>query len=223
MTKRILEIITFPFYFIYLLISFPFKVLKIILDVRIEKKTKNSETNFKPNSNIELLEIGQLLFPNQYSEFELFFNSFQNDKKTFLIENKEFLKGYDNFELDKLKAIEVIYIFGDSKQAVWMTDWKGEENEREVETFLETKLQSKIDWIHVNKLREEINPPKKAGDFINNLLKTVDKDLEPINKKLVFFNLGWDAYIYTVADKTSFKSINSKFDALFHGTEELGK
>ena len=113
---------------------------------------RNKKRNLLVNST-DLLETGQLLFPELKTDFEFFFNSFLNDKKTFLGDNQELLENYDNFELDKLKPIEVIYIFGDSKGKLWMTDWRGEENEREIELFLEDKLQIKTDWKNVNEKR----------------------------------------------------------------------
>ena len=184
---------------------------------------RNKKGNFLIK-NSDLLEAGQLLFPNLKTDFEKFYNPFLNDKKTFISENEELLEDYDNFELDKLKAIEVIYIFGDSKQKVWMTDWKGEENEREIENFLENKLQIKTDWTNVNELRKSANKEKQRdGKFIIDLLKTIDKDLELINKRMIFFDLGWDSYVFTVVDQTSQKTITDKFGTLFHGTEKLRK
>jgi hypothetical protein len=174
--------------------------------------------------NADLGEAGELLFPNHKTEFQKFFNTFLSDKKTFLTGYAELLEEYDNFELEKLNAIEVIYIYGDSEGLLWLTDWKGEENEREIENFLETKLQIKSDWTNVNKLREQVDLEKQRdGEFIIDLLNTIDKDLEPLNRRLVFFDLGWDAYVYTVVDRNSFRTITDKFGTLFHGTEKLRK
>ena len=153
MIKRIFDIVTFPFYFIYLLISFPIKIVKIIIDDKIEKRSYN-DSKLSSKTNYEgLIEIGTILFSGLKKEFETFFKTFLKDKNTFLTENEVLLEDYDNFELDKLKPIEVIYIFGDSKGKLWMTDWRGEENEREIELFLEDKLQIKTDWKNVNEKR----------------------------------------------------------------------
>lgn len=184
---------------------------------------RNKKGNFLMN-NTDLLEAGQLLFPELKTDFEFFFNSFLKDKKTFLADNQELLEEYDNFELDKLKPIEVIYIFGDSKEKLWMTDWRGEENEKEIEIFLENKLQIKTDWRNVNEIRKGADEEKQRdGEFIIDLLKTIDKDLEILNKRLIFLDLGWDAYVYTVVDQSSNKTIIDKFGTLFHGTEKLRK
>lgn len=224
MIKRIFEIITFPFYLIFLVISFPFKILKIILDDKTEKKKQNKKTSSRKISQEELLEIGRFLFTDCYADFITFLNSFLNDRKTFIVENKELLEGYDNFELDKLKAIEVVYIFGDSKQKLNLTDWHGEENEREIENFLEDKLQIKTDWISVNGLRKGVDEEKQRdGKFIISLLMTIDRDLEPLSKKLIFFDLGWDSYVFTVVDQTSYKTLTDKYGILFYGTEKLRK
>jgi hypothetical protein len=172
----------------------------------------------------ELIDIGTLLFPELKTYFETFFNTFLNNKKRFLTENKQLLEDYDNFQLDKLTPLEVIYIFGDSKEKLWMTDWRGEENEREIQNFLEDKLQIKTDWKNVNEIRKEVDEEKqKDGKIILDLLKTIDKDLEALNKRLIFLDLSWDAYVFTVVDQVSYKSITDNFGTLFHGTEKLRK
>lgn len=224
MIKRIFDIATFPFYFIYLLISFPFKIVKIIIDDKIEKRSNNdSKLSVKTNDK-ELFDIGAILFPELITDFETFFNTFLKDKKRFTTKNRELLEDYGNFELDKLNPIEVIYIFGDSKGKLLTTDWRGEENEREIENFLEDKLQIKTDWKNVNEIRKGVDEEiQRDGKFIIDLLKTIDKDLEPLNKRLFFLDLGWDAYVYTVINQDSYKTITDKFGAHFHGTEKLRK
>ena len=224
MIKRIFDIVTFPFYFIYLLISFPFKIVKIIIDDKIDKRSYNNSKLSVKATDKELIDIGAMLFPKLKTDFETFINTFLKDKKRFIIENEELLEDYENFELDKLNPIEVIYIFGDSKGKLLMTDWRGEENEREIENFLEYQLQIKTDWKNVTDIRKGLEEEKQRdGVFIIDLLKTIDKDLETLSKRLIFLNLGWDAYVYTVIDQVSYKNITDKFGTLFHGTEKLRK
>lgn len=224
MIRRTFEIIAYPFHLIYLMISFPFKVLKIILDDRKAKRASNINTKSKPIKDVELLQIGQLLFPKNSSEFETFFNFYLTDYKRFIYENQKLLNDYNNLEKDKLKATEVIYIYGNSKGFFLMTDWKGEENKREIEHFFETKLQIKIDWAYTNKLRESIVEEKcNDGKYITELLKTIDKDLAILDKKLIFLDLQWDAYVYTAIDQTLYHTITDKFGAYFHGMEKRWK
>lgn len=224
MIKRIFDIVTFPFYFIYLLISFPFKILKIIIDDKIEKRShKNIKSSLKTNDK-EFIDIGTILFPEQKIDFESYYNTFLNDKKRFLTENEELLKDYENFEFDKLKPLEILFIFGDSKSQLLLTDWRGEENEREIENFIERKLRIETDWKNVNGIRKCVDEEsQRDGEFLIDLLKTIDKDLEPLNKRLIFLELGWDSYVYTVVDQHSYKTIIHKFGKLFYGTEKLRK
>lgn len=103
-----------------------------------------------------------------------------------------------------------------------MTDWRGEENEREIEYFLEDKIKIKTDWKNANEIRKGVDEKRKRdGKFIIDLLKTIDQDLASLNKRLIFLDLGWDAYVYTVVDQVSYKTINNKFKTLFHWTEKL--
>lgn len=224
MIKRIFDIVTFPFYLTYQLISFPFKITKIIIDDKNEKKRNNKGNELEKTSQKELLETGQFLFSELHIEYETFINSYHKDKNKFLSENEDLLSNYDNFELKRLKPIELIYIFGDSNQKLCLTDWRGEENEKEIENFLDDKLRVKNDWKNVNEIRKGFDKEKQRdGEFIIDLLKTIDKDLETLNKRLIFFDLGWDAYIYTVVDKASYKTITDKFGILFYGIEKLRK
>ena len=214
--KKIIEIITFPFFLIFIIISFPFKIVKIIIEDKIEKK-KNNEKTFIKVSQEKLINIADYLFTENKTEFIAFFNSFLKNRKKFLYENRELLTEYGNFELHKIREIEVIYIFGHSKQKLLQTDWRGEEDEREIEYFLKEKLQVKSDWKNVNELRKKFEKrEQRDGKFIVELLKNIDKDLESTNKKLIFFNLDWDAYVYGVVDKTSYKTISEKFGTFFH-------
>lgn len=222
MIKRVFDIITFPFYFIYLLISFPVKIAKIIFDDKIAKRRNNVSKALFKTTDEELIEIGIYLYPSLSNDYITFIRSYITDKKAFLIENKKVLEEYDNFELKNLKTIEVIYIFGDSKQKLWTTDWRGEENVREIENFLENSLQIETDWKNVNELRKDVEEEKQRdGEFIVDLLKTIDKDLGVLNKRILFLDLSWDAYVYTVVDQISYKTIIDKFNTLFHGSEKL--
>ncbi|MCR6639840.1 MAG: hypothetical protein NVV82_12895 [Sporocytophaga sp.] len=162
-------------------------VILIIIAVGAIQVFRSNKGKFIIN-NADLIEAGQLLFPDLRTDFEAFLNLFLKDKKTFLA-NEELLDDYDNFEdLDKLKAIEAIYIFGDSRQKLCLVDWRVEENEGEIERFLEENLQIKTDWKNVNALREAGDEEKQRdGKFIIDLLKTFDKDLAPLTKRMIFF------------------------------------
>ena len=224
MIKRIFDIVTFPFYLTYQLISFPFKIAKIIIEDKNENKRNNKGNELGKISQKELIEIGQLLFSDFYIEYENLVNSYHKDKNEFISENKDLISNYGNFKFERLKPIELVYIFGDSKEKLWTTDWRGEENLREIENFLVNKLQLKIEWKNVNEIRNGVNEQRQRdGEFMINFLKTIDKDLETLKKRLIFLDLSWDAYVYTVIDQASYETVTDKFGTLFHGTENLRK
>jgi len=222
MIKRILEIIMFPFSLLLQFILLPFKIVKIIWDDKKEQKKSNADAISNKTKKEELSSAGHYLFPDFAAEFVTFFNEYQNNKKRFISSNKSLLVGYDNFELEQLKPIEVLYIFGDSKQKVTITDWRGEENEREIEHFLENKLQIKTSWMNTKELRKAIDEKKQNDpEFVIALLKTIDKDLQPLKKRIIFFDLGWDSYVYTAVSHASYKMLTEKFGTFFHGTDKL--
>lgn len=222
MIKRILEIIMFPFSLLLQFILLPFKIVKIIWDDKKEQKKSNTDAISNKTKKEELSSAGHYLFPDFAAEFATFFNEHQNNKKRFLSSNKSLLVRYDNFELEQLKPIEVVYIFGDSKQKVTITDWRGEENEREIEHFLENKLQIKALWNNTKELRKAVDEKKQNDpEFVIALLKTIDKDLYPLKKRIIFFNLGWDSYVHTAVSQASYKMLTEKFGFFFHGTDKL--
>jgi len=223
MLRRIFDIITFPFYLVYLFVSFPFYLAKIIIEAKIEDQ-KRTGRNRKKLKNDELVETGKYLFPDHFSEFETFIHSFLHTKSKFISENKALLLGYDNFEMNKLKPIDAIYIFGDSRKLFHLTDWRGEENESETEHFLEETFQIKSEWKNTNSLRKGSDEDDQdEGGFIIDLFKAIDKDLKPLHKRLVFLDLGWDSYVFTIVNPRSYKILIERFGILVQGTENLMK
>ncbi|WP_027003529.1 DUF6630 family protein [Hugenholtzia roseola] len=184
------------------------------------KNTVKSKKN-KINKN-ELLEIGKYLFFEYFEEYKEFIDDYDKDARQFVLKNKIILSKYDNLNLEKLSFIELIYIFGNSKNKLLVTDWRGEENEYEIENFLEEQLEREIEWKQANEVRAKIKQDKqKEGEFATSLLKAIDKDLETQNKKLLFIELYSDSFVYTVIDHNSHQALTNKFPTHFHGSERL--
>jgi hypothetical protein len=193
-----------------------FVALAIVFAIQAFRKKKGNRSS--------LLDIGKLLFSNDKEGFDSFYNLYLSDKAKFLSENDEFLQEYDHFDLQKLKPIEVLYLFGNAKELLCMTDWRGEENEQEIETFIDHLLTQKHTWTNTSNLRVGTDEDKQRdGKFIIDLLKSIDKDLQTINQRLVFFDLGWDAYVYTTVDSNTFREVISTSPNEFHGVEKLKK
>lgn len=168
-------------------------------------------------------EIGRLLYPDDAAGFDIFFTPYLTDPKKFIKEHEELLEEYD-FDNDAIKAIELLYIFGDSKEKVFMTDWRGEENPKEAEEFIERMMPVKPAWTNTSQLRANSKESdERDGDFIIDLFKTIDKDLSILGKKLIFYQLGWDAYVYTVVDSKTFGEITAKAPGDFVGSAKLKK
>ena len=71
-------------------------------------------------------------------EFLIFYNLYAADYEKFKPKYNTILKNYNNFDLENLKPIEILYIFGDNKKAINLIDWRGEENLYEIEDTLRT-------------------------------------------------------------------------------------
>jgi hypothetical protein len=222
MVKRLFNIITYPFYLIYLFISAPFKIYRIISDDKIETRRNKGGNSSTYINEEDLVEIGRNLYPDFHNDFEKFITLLLKDQNEFLVEYKALLLKYQNLRLDKLKLIEAVYVFGDHKQLLHITDWRGEENEGEIEEFLENKLRIRSNWKTVSELRNGTPVDIQNDDrLIIALLRAIDQDLKQLNKKLVFIKLDWDSYVFTVIDETPYKTLVQKFGAYFYGTDSL--
>jgi len=168
----------------------------------------------------EFLTVAEVISP-KYKGFSDFYNLYKNDRNKFLT---RFSLSHDveNFDLENLKPIEVLYIFANAKNLVHLVDWKGEENEGEIEAFIDGLLKQQHSWTQTLKLRNDLKE-NKAGQsqFIIELFQSVDKDLQATDNRLIFFELNWDAYVFTVVASKIFDDITGKRLTEIHGVDKL--
>ncbi|MCO4293172.1 hypothetical protein NF867_09875 [Solitalea sp. MAHUQ-68] len=200
-------------------IIFAFVIVLLAL-VIILKYLERAEKKRGKNDS-DLLRIGKLIFQNHKEEFDSFYNLYLHDKKKFSAQKE--LQGFD---LENLRPIDVLSIFGESKNLVHLIDWRGEEDEDKIETHIEENiLKEKHNWTNTNKLRLGVVSDEKQrnGKFIIDLFKSVDKDLQTINQRIIFLDLGSDAYAYMTVDSKTFDEIIISSPDNFHGTNKLRK
>jgi len=185
----------------------------ILYDYLEKKKNVREKTG--------LLNLGDQLFTNYKDEFASFYSLYLTDQKKFITKNKKLLKDAKGLDLKNLKPIEALYLFADTKKLVYLVDWKGEDDAKETEQFIEELLKQEITWENTSNLRAgSIAGTQRDGKFIIHLFNAIDKDLQKINQGLLFFDLGWDAYAFTVfASKTAGEII--KCSKAFHGADKL--
>lgn len=167
-------------------------------------------------------EIGSLIFPSEKGAFETFFQDFLTNKSMFLDEHVDLIEEYG---FDNPNALQITYMFGDSRELIGYVDWRGEENENEVEDFIKAQMSGKeVDWNHTKKLREShAGEDQRDGSFIIDLFKAIDKDLMGAERQLLFFDLGFDAYVFSSVPKMTFAQVIEKAPNSFHGTDRLKK
>jgi len=187
-----------------------FVLLSLIYIMRDRKKSIESDS--------QLEKIGMLIFPDYKDEFKKFYDLYLQDPKQFLAQ-----KELQEFDLGEMRAIDVLYAFGELKSLVHLIDWRGEEDEDQIETYLENNhLKQKHTWTNTSKIRVGVSEEKQRnGKFIITLFKSIDKDLQPINQRLIFLDLGSDAYAYTIVDSNTFDEIISHSPSNFHGSNKL--
>ncbi len=188
-------------------------VSAVLYDYLEKKKNAREKTG--------LLNVGEQLFANCNDEFAGFYNLYLSDQKKFITRNKKLLKDAEWPDSKNLKPIEVLYLFADAKKLVYLVDWKGEDDEKEIEQFIEELLKQEITWENTSKLRAGlVAGTRRDGKFIIELFKSADKDVQKINHRLIFFDLGWDAYAFTViASKTAGEIVKSS--KAFQGADSL--
>ena len=187
-----------------------FVLLSLIYIMRDRKKSIENDS--------QLEKIGMLIFPDYKDEFKKFYSLYLQDPKQFLAQEE-----LQEFDLGNIRPIDVLYLFGEIKSLVHLIDWRGEEDEDEIETYLENNhLKHKHTWTNTSKLRVGVSEEKQRnGKFIITLFKSIDKDLQTINKQLIFLDLGSDAYAYTTVDTNTFDEIINNSPSNFHGSNTL--
>jgi hypothetical protein len=158
------------------------------------QKTKLKRINKKFSSVFEIIN------PDLNSEFNSFFGLYFENKKTFYNQYKSILKNYDFFDFENLKPIELFYIFCDSRKLLSIIDWRGEENDKEIERFIENLHKTEIIWSNTIELRRE-EQSSKDSDYIKMLFQTIQKDISILNLKILLLEMDWDSYVYTVVDQ----------------------
>ncbi|WP_184550392.1 DUF6630 family protein [Mucilaginibacter sp. FT3.2] len=188
-------------------------VFALVFEVLKKKKDRKEKANF--------WEIGEMTFPAYREEFCDFYKSYLGGPKMFVTRHARLLKDADSFAPKKLKPIDIFYLFADSKKLVKVVDWRGEENKGEIEEFIDQLLTRENTWTNVSKLRVCLNAENRSGNFIVDLFKAVDIDLKVIGRRLVFFELGGDAYVYTVIDSKTASQVIKQSGGALYGVEKL--
>jgi len=214
MIKKILFVLAYPFILVYLIASFPFKIVWIILK---DKQNRPSKKKKKNHADINFLYVGELIFADCKDEFHEFFNLYLSNKKNFQLKYKLDLQGNTN-----LKPIEILQAFGDFKQKLGLIDWRGEENINEIDKFIENQISKNLVWTDTVSLRASVDVSKQRdGQFIIKLFKSIDKDLQSIGYRLLFFDMEWDAYVFIPTSTEVFDKILEYAPSRFQSVDEL--
>ena len=210
--KRVILVIAFPFIFLYYVLSFPFKIAYFIITDKKEKARKvNVETEF------DVKKVGLLLFPDLKENFEEFLKLYAKNKAAFK-------RKYRQIQIDnaKLSQIDLIQSFGDIHKKMGFIDWKGEENVMEIEEFIETQVNNKIEWINSGILRASVSENKQQdGKYILKLFRAIDKDLQHLNFRLLFLNIDGDGYVFLPVSSQTFEKVFEIAPDQFENVYEL--
>jgi hypothetical protein len=83
-------------------------------------------------------------------------------------------------------------------------------------------LKQQYTWANASKAREGVNEnQQRDGKLIIQLLKSIDKDLQTHEQRLIFLHLGWDAYVFIPVQSKVFNEVISKSACEFYVVEKL--
>lgn len=166
-------------------------------------------------------KFGAILYSDSAEDFQNCVKTFSNDKEKF---EEEYAELIDDFGVnpEESKLVDLLYAYGDSKNKVIYIDWRGEENEREIEEYIDTAFSKEHKWLKTGKLREESeNLDREDGKFIIHLLKEIDNDLKDTNERLMFFSTNWDGYGFTVVSEQQFEEIQNFPNSIMKTVDEV--
>jgi hypothetical protein len=149
---------------------------------------------------LDFLRIANSIRPNFKNEIGSFFKSSKSNAKPIDL--------FQAFMVDKGQVINI--------------DWSGEENEGEIEAFIESITQEKITWTKTNDLREKQKAKEDSSDkFVMKLLKAIDADLKNINFRLLFLKTDGDSYSFTTVDNETFGKVLTHLKKDFYAAGKL--
>jgi hypothetical protein len=201
------------------------------------KNTVQENQNFQ---EVDFLHLGKVLYKADAAEFETYYTLYQTDETAFYEKYSDLLQSEDRNYIDNtidddeyddeyyhssyfvhFSLLEVVYSFGEYKQEALNVDWPGEENEGEIEEFVQSQCAQEIVWTNVNALRASAKPNRKGGFFALQLFKAIDKDLQIQGKNLLFFNLSWDAYALIPLESELCEEVVGIGASCFKGVDDL--
>lgn len=157
---------------------------------------------------LQYQEIGKVIFSDHADDFQQYYDAYLR---------KSGKKG-----AKAPTPIRVLHDFAEKKERLLIIDWRGEENEEEVEEYIEAQLGKEVPWRHTTELRKtSTNAGAWDGKFIAPLFTAIDQDLKALNKRLLFLVTGSDSFTFIVTDATTFDRVMDFQSEELVGIEKL--
>ena len=162
---------------------------------------------FGGNDFEQHLEIGKIIYPKNDNEISSCFNLFKDNKKKFKKDFKMLIDDYE-FDSDNGSLTELLFSYGDWKNKTIYIDWRGEENEGEIEEYILEIIENKINFKNTTELRKKsVDIEQRDGKYIKQLLLNINKDLNVAGYEVLYFNIDWDGYGFIIAEKSEVQKI----------------
>jgi len=147
------------------------------------------------------LKIGDLLFKDDSDEFRKYVNLFVNEKEKF---KEKYESDFEEIgiEFNDIKLLDLVIQFGVDANKILIIDWRGEENDGEVQDFCEEILKCKIDWEEVNQFKVK----ERESDVLV-LFEKINADLSQLGYTLIFSTNSNDSYEIGVTKIENFDKI----------------
>lgn len=191
-----------------------FAIIFLMLYAKVYKEDRRLKIADK-----ECFSVGKLLFENYELEFNKYYSLYLKDKIAFCKKYKRVLNKV-SVGLEDLKHVDVLYAFASDKKLTQIINASCEENEFGIEEAIEKLLETKVSLLNTQSLRAL---PRREGEeeyeFVIEILKSIDKDLQNINMRLLFLDSVRDNHIVLCIKKDVFEFINGKNILEIHGVD----
>ncbi|UII24890.1 hypothetical protein LVD15_16450 [Fulvivirga maritima] len=176
--------------------------------------------NRKMNPKELCLQLGKRLYHTHSVEFQDYYEEYLEDLGEF---KDMYFDVYEEFDFKRLGPFEVLYAYGAHYEHAYYIDWRGEENEKEVESYVEqTFPKVKFSWSATETLRSEYSASNlRDGNFIIKLFKAVDEDIRRQGYALLFFTIDADGYCFIPTDIDTYELAIGGLKRKFNGAADI--
>jgi hypothetical protein len=171
-------------------------------------RATGENTGHQTNPAIDLA-AAKVVYGRMEKEFLAYYNLWLHDKTEFFRLHHDKFKSVSQPEY--VTHLSIMSSFGDHPTFYLTIDWRGEENEGEIQEFCEDQIRKTIHWRRADDLLTKTNSEsQRDGKFILQLFTAIDLDLQDEGYRLVFKETNSDSYQFTLLRTSDVEALGSQ-------------